>query len=227
MLEEENDKKLIIDVDAIDRIIRETALPLPANKALNALLRDYLRVRLTNLVLRAPVKSQVSRKQYEKVARLHEEFKNALEVLQDTSDPPPLLAAKKNILGQARDPWVGWLSRVRFLDEATSERGRNPSGNRDATGELVAIYRKLYDREPSANTSSEKKAPPTLRFIKACMNEVKLASERQHAIINPTYFKAPSAVVLRKWLAKPESISLAIADYQLEVFLQGRARTEE
>ena len=217
----------LIGLGSIEQIISATGLPIKADERHRALLLKYLGIVLEDLVLRAPSKAPVSRDQYKEIEKQHRAFRDSLVRLQGTSDPPPLPEDVALEAEQFRDPWLGWLARVRFLDDAAGEHGRRSSANRDATGDLIAIYRALYQRKPSAKTTSADKAPPTLRFVDACMVEVRRASALRGAKMNSPYFGVPKVSTLEKWLASPTQMSSAQAEYRLEKFLRQKDKSEK
>jgi len=222
-----------IDAEAIDRIISYTGQAMQAKEDLQRELLRYLRLILVELVRHAPMKPWISKPQYQNVERRYLALSRALEQLQETAYPPPRLEELKAGNNLSGDPIMGWVNRVRFLDEATSEFGRRSSGNRDAAADFLAVYRRLYDREPSGNVTSEKRSatgdkyiPPSLRFVTACMREVRKASGMRGAFMSSPYFGIPSSSAFEKWFLRSGQLALVPADRRLAAYLRNAVKTE-
>lgn len=220
-------KMPVLNEDARVRILSITDVPIKVEPEIVSRLFEYLALVIDDIIIHAPTRPPVLREQFEEIRRLHLHFEASLkrlhtasERLRDSADPPPRvdMQAMEEICA-ARD-WDNWFKRLRNLNRIVAGQGRPSSSNSDAAIEFLAVYHRMFDRNPSGSSSSEGLDPPALRFIEACMDTAKEQASPKGALIPSPWFATPTPASLKKWLSTPGQKGLPRARHRLELFLK-------
>lgn len=176
----------LIDGTEVSAIMEAAGLEVIADPPSATKLLDILAQAISEIIRKAPDRKRMTRREIERVEKLHDRFDTLLRSYQGTGNPPPLLPTVPLESGTHLTPWQRWLDTLKFHDPK-----RQDSINWTAVANLLVIYEMLFGKTVVAENAEMGDSKPVV-FLNAAFALVKSSVAEDRIRIDPWYYKAPS-----------------------------------
>lgn len=202
-----------VGAEKIDRIIRAAGLEVAADPETTLKLAAILGRTVSEMIRMAPSRKALTRKEMERVEKLHDRFDSLLRSFQGTGNPPPMLPTVRYESGVVVTEWQRWLYALRF-----HEPTRQKSLNWRAVGELLVLYEMIFETRVTAE-NAESGATRPVCLLKAAFAAVKEHVPKEQERIAPYYYIVPSVSSLNSRLGELRTREMKFAEHRIREML--------
>ena len=174
-----------IEAGEVSKIIEAAGLEVAAAEPTAGKLRAILAQTVSEMLRNAPTRKPLTRREFEKVERLHDRFDQLLRSYQGTGNPPPMLPVYTLESGKQITTWERWLDSLKLHGGKREE-----SINWAAVGELLVIYEMLFETAVVTENAEFGDSKP-VAFLRAAFALVKRGVADERIQIAPWYYMAP------------------------------------